>query len=370
MKVLMIEHFSPGNLYTVELCQRLCHHADITLLCRANAYKADETIDQKACLYAGGRSNKLIALAQYCRGMLALYRELNSGEYQVVHVQTFKNAYLEIPVYRRMKRRFGKLVHTVHNILPHEPRKKDKELYGWFYRDCDALIVHNVQSKKRLIELFGIEDKKIFIIPIGAYSMNILPRQDKVHDKIHYLLFGVIRRYKGIDILLQAISMIPEKLRSSMVFVIAGKQYMNQDDTDYAQMIEELNIGDCVRFIQRRIDDTELPALFNWADVCLLPYREIYGSGALLMAYTYRKPVIVSDVPSFVEETAGGRTGLLFKNENAASLSDALIAFSHLNQDDIGSMISSIDDLVCNKYNWAVLAKMTAGVYNRAIEMF
>lgn len=364
----MIEHFSPGNEYTMELCDQLCHYVDITLLCRTSASATGRRINQKACLYAGGNKNKLRAVFQYCRGLLALYRELSSEKYQIVHVQTFQRAKLEIPIYRKMRHRIGKLVHTVHNVLPHEIQKRDKELYGGFYQDCDILIVHNAQSKKQLIELFGIKEQKVLIIPHGVYRVKRRLNMNKIHKKTHYLLFGAIRQYKGIDILLHAVSMIPRELRSDMELVIAGKQYVRLDKTDYLQMIKDFEINDCVRFMQRRVDDKELSALLEWADVCVFPYREIYGSGALLMAYAYQKPVIVSDVPAFVEETCNGRTGLIFRNEDASSLSDALLKFSHLEEDNIKTMVSTIKELVDGKYNWTLLAKMTVAAYNKTVD--
>lgn len=367
MKILMVEHFSPGNTYSAELCHELAKYADITVLCKSNAGEFAKKIDRKAVMYAGGEKNKLKAFVKYVKGIFFLAKEVKNKKYQVIHVQTFKNAAVEIPLYTKTKMH-AKLIHTVHNVLPHETDRKDIKLYGDFYKACDHLIVHNEQSKKRLIEVFNLEDDTISVIPHGTYQVKKIPAVLKADKKKHYLMFGVIRRYKGVDVLLQAVSKIPKEKRSDMEFIIAGRQYDNQDTTDYAHMINDLGIGDCVKLVRRRIEDDELPELFDWADACIFPYREIYGSGALLMAYSFEKPVIASDVPVFVEETDSGSTGILFKNEDAESLAKALIMFSNMPQEKINRMIDSITWLTSNKYNWVISAKMTADIYNTVIK--
>lgn len=284
------------------------------------------------------------------------------GYYDIVHVQAFKNAKIEMELYERKNKKV-KLVHTVHNLLPHEAKEEDYKLYSSFYEKCDALIVHNEESKRQLIQHFNINENRINVVPHGAYNVEAPVICQNKNGKVHFLMFGVIRHYKGLDILLNAISKIPSQDREKMDFIIAGRQYQNQNDTDYKKMVSDLGISDCVRLVIRRIDDDELPELFGWADACIFPYTKIYGSGALLMAYAYNLPVIVSDVPVFVEETNNGKTGILFKNRDSKSLSEALITFSLLKENDKQSMKGEIKYLVEHKYNWHTSAKITENIY-------
>lgn len=364
MKVLMIEHFSPGNAYTEELIKELAAKDDITVMCREDANLFKSNVTQLRKMYGGGVQSKVTAMIKYLSGVYALMQEVKSEKYQIIHVQTFKNAKVEMRLYRR-KRKETKLIHTVHNLLPHEAKDEDKELYGGFYDICDALIVHNEECKRQLISSFGVREDRIHVVPHGAY--NVIPPQnnEKKENKTHFLMFGVIRQYKGLDILLRAISLIPQSERQKMEFIVAGRQYLNQNPVDYSEMAQELGITDCVQLILKRIDDAELPELFGWADVCLFPYREIYGSGALLMAYSYNKPVIVSDVPVFIEETDDGKTGLVFRNNDADSLANCIISFSHLAPHEKENMRAEIQHLVESKYNWNVSAKLTDDIYRR-----
>ena len=361
MNVLLIEHFSPGNSYSEELTKQLCHYETVSVACKSNARNFGENVQQLRVLYSGGEK-KAAAAIKYILGLIRLNREIKSGKYQIVHIQTFKNARIEIGLYKKACKGI-KVIHTVHNLLPHEARESDRKLYTDFYSFCDALIVHNEECKRQLIESFHIENTKIHVIPHGAYSIEPEEITLKKNNKIHFLMFGIIRHYKGVDIFLEAISKIPVSERKNMEFLVAGKQYGNQNSVDYQAMINDLGISDCTKLINERIDDKELPKLFGWTDICVFPYREIYGSGALLMAYAYGKPVIASDVPVFVEETDGGRTGILFKSENSSELAKAIQTSAKRTDVETCKVKKNIAELVDAKYNWTVSAKKTSDVY-------
>ncbi len=363
MRVLMIEHFSPGNAYATDLCRYLSNHIKLTILCKDVVNEKIKGANLIPALYSGGGINKLKSLADYITGILTIRAELISEKYEIVHVQTFKAARIEIGLYKKYKSH-NKLVHTVHNVLPHEERKKDRELYGGFYRCCDALIVHNEASKFLLVSYFGIDESKIFVIPHGAYCVGSIPPVKKKDTVTHFLMFGTIREYKGVDVLLKAIAEIPQSKRKHMDFIIAGQQYSNQDRTDYEEMIAELGISENVKMRRERIPDSEIRTLFAWADACVFPYKEIYGSGALLMAYAYRKPVIVSNVPAFVEETDQGKTGLLFESGNEKALAEKLMDYDGFSDETRNAMVSSIAELVASKYNWEISAEKTKRVYD------
>lgn len=107
--------------------------------------------------------------------------------------------------------------------------------------------------------------------------------------------------------------------------IIAGAQHPKLDPTDYGAMIRDLGLEDTVDLLKKHIPDEELDALYRQADICLFPYRDIYGSGALLMAYSYGKPVITSDIPAFREETQNGKTGILTDGEDPEKLKEAIL---------------------------------------------
>lgn len=213
------------------------------------------------------------------------------------------------------------------------------------------------------MENYNISESKIVVVPHGAYWKPGCMSFPKEHKMINFLQLGMIRKYKGVDILLNAIARIPKDNRENMHFTIAGNQSLQLDDTNYMDMIKRLGIEDCITFIPERIPDEEMDTYYNQADACIFPYREIYGSGALLMAYGYAKPVIASDIPAFIEETDNGMTGLLFKSEESDDLARKLIQFTEINQERVTGIRKYIQKLVEDKYNWSKSAETTARVY-------
>ena len=109
--------------------------------------------------------------------------------------------------------------------------------------------------------------------------------------------------------------------------------------------------------------------LFETADACVFPYKEIFGSAALMMAYSFGKPVIASNIPAFLEETDNGRTGLLFESEAPDSLSKQLCYFSNMNYKDRETYSRHIAYLLKTKYNWKISAEKTTNVYRNALNL-
>lgn len=366
MKVLMTERFLPESIYSVELGQELGKYCDLTIFCKRNVNPADYPGLRWVNRFYTDGQKKWLSLPDYWLSLRQLAGRLKQGGYDVVHVQTFKSARHEMPVYCGQKAHYGKLVHTVHNVLPHEASAEDKKLYGDFYRACDNLIAHNEATKERLVADFALPPEKIAVIAHGAYKTHMggtEPEEKPADGRRTYVFFGNIRRYKGVDILLRAVALLPPDKRAKMRFVISGKQQTKLDATDYRDMIRGLGLEDCVAFSNDFIPEEDIGKLFAQADAAVFPYRHIYASGAMLMAYTYGKPVIASDIPVFREETDGGKTGLLFRAEDPQSLADALAASLDWTGADISRFQGEIKTLIQKKYNWEISARKTMEVY-------
>lgn len=355
MKILMVDYALPGNKYADGLAVELSKKTDFKMAVEARYIsEMNKNYTNVPVLYNGGRKG-IMALISYGISLLKLSSMIIFGRYDIVHVQTFKIPRVEVTMYRFLKiLMHGKLVHTAHNVNPHEQEIASNDVFGNFYCLCDGLFVHNEYSKKILCEQYNIPQEKIKVIAHGVYKNPDAKYNDRLSEsseKHIFLFFGQLRRYKGIDILLRAISKLPESKRREMKFVIAGRHH-KLDTTDYAGMIKELGIGNYVELRDEFIPDKDMVEYFITSDACICPYREIYGSGVLLEAYTYRCPVIVSDFPVFVEETQGGRTGLLFETGNENDLARAIIEFVSLSRDEKMKFKRNISELVERKYNW------------------
>lgn len=367
LRVLMVEQHSPGNRYVLELVREMKNECDLTVFCNVHNDLQEDGIRWIRRFYDGGKG-KAAAVLDYGRTLVELAHELRRGHYDVLHIQSFKNASVEIRLYERTRRFYRRLAMTVHNVLPHEPAPGDLELYGRFYRVCDLLIVHNDASKQELREKFDIPEEKIRVIPRGLYTTYRVDEKARDDDaRVHFLNFGRIRPYKGVDILLKAISLMDEKDRARCRFVIRGEQYPKLDPTDYRALIREYGIGDCVEFDNARVPEEEIPKLLGNADYLLFPYRKIYGSGVLLMSYTYGIPVVASDVPTFVEGTDGGKAGILFASEDPLAMKDALLSAMDKTPAERQAYREAIRAIVGMRHNWKTTARQTVDAFRQIL---
>lgn len=136
---------------------------------------------------------------------------------------------------------------------------------------------------------------------------------------IRFLNFGIIRDYKRVDLLIEAACLLFERGYKNFRVLIAGG--CNDWETHYAPTIRypemfELDI--------RRIPNEEVADLFAKSDYFIMPYQDIAQSGAITVAFQYNVPTIVSDIPQFKEFVEDGKTGLVFKTEDAGALADKL----------------------------------------------
>lgn len=365
MRVLMIDQWLPTQPYTQELARELSRHVELTVAAPRYYQPQGEPFRHKSVLESKVKEQKL-GLLRYFWGVAWMYGAALFGRYDVIHVQAFKKWQFEMRPFlwaARLGRK--KLVYTAHNILPHEHddnRREADALHAW-YRRCDAILVHNENSRRVLLDFEPSVAERVHVIPHGCFDNYSAFVAEQPHEKTVFLQFGVLRKYKGIDTLLEAAALLPEEARKRMRIVIAGNQRPELDDTDYAALLEQHGVQSFVTLERRFIPDEELPGFFNACDCCLFPYKNIYGSGALLLAYGFEKPVIASAIPTFVEETDNGAAGLLYEPGNAASLAEAMLRFLSLSEEEKQAMKREIRRLCETKYNWRSSAELLAQVY-------
>ena len=368
--ILTIDYFFPESPYTKELAKEILQHdLDMTFVCKKynksdydKLLKPHQTNGEELNILYDGGGNKVRAIVLYGEGLFKLRKKIFSKKYDVVHVQGFKSQKYEMPIYIQASKAGIPIVHTVHNVLPHESEESLKKLHQEFYDACSALIVHNETTAKELCKIFDIEVSKLHIIPHGTYTeYQVAPK--KLSEKRTFLVFGNIRKYKGIDILIDAVSQIPSDILSNMQVIVCGKQFPKLDPTDYQKRITDAGLEECITFSNDYVKEEDIPNYYNNADFCVFPYRSIYGSGALMMAYTFRKPVIVSNIDTFIEETNCGNTGLFFEQLSPASLAETLTYAMQMGEDEYQRYQNNIDMLVNTKYNWKKSADMLADVY-------
>jgi glycosyltransferase involved in cell wall biosynthesis len=229
-------------------------------------------------------------LAEHLPDMLRYRR--HAADADVVHWQWLTVQPLDV----RLLPRTHPQVLTAHDILPREPRPGQIRATRRLVRRMDAVIAHSEHGAARLRGELGLEPERVRVIPHGAFDYltrlpeeRPLPAQLAAVEGPVVLFFGLLRPYKGIDVLLEAFRSV-----EGAELWIVGMPRMDVDALRRAAPGR-------VRFVPRFITDPEIPAYFRRADLVVLPYREIDQSGVLYTALAFGKPMVLSAVGGFVE---------------------------------------------------------------------
>jgi glycosyltransferase involved in cell wall biosynthesis len=226
----------------------------------------------------------------------------------------------------KKKSSYTKLMSLCDNILPHE-----KTPFAYFLTTYlfDKLDGHIVQSSQTENELQEVVENPVYEKRFHPIYTNFPKKIDKItarkklglSAKNIILYFGIIRDYKGFDILLNAIAELKD---SGLDFhLLAGGECYGSDEK-YTQLISNLGISDYITWHNKYIPDSEVSNYFSAADVVALPYRTASQSGVTQIAYSYDLPVIVTKVGGLPEIVDEGQSGITIEPENPTELANIL----------------------------------------------
>ena len=213
-------------------------------------------------------------------------------------------------VARRMKDSC-KVVAILDNVVPHERRFFDRPLTKYFLSGVDGCITLCSEVASDLLSIKPSAKYVVGYHPLYSHFGDKMPRQEAEdilgigHGRKNLLFFGLIREYKGLDILLDAFGRLGEDYQ----LIIAGEAYGSFEP--YAKQIAESPGKDRIFYFPGYVRDSEVKKFFSAADVTVLPYRSATQSGVSSVSYHFGVPMIVTAVGG-LKETIGGRgTGLV-----------------------------------------------------------
>ncbi len=214
------------------------------------------------------------------------------------------------------------------NIKPHEGRIGDRFLTKFFLKPCDAFITLSEAVLKEL-RTFTTKPSICFPHPINDHFGPIL-KQSIARSKLDLradlpvvLFFGLVRKYKGLDLLIKAIA--NEQLRQlGALLIIAGEFY--DDEKYYRNLISQLEVEGRVVVHNRFVPVDEIPVYFSAADIVAQTYRSASQSGITPIAYHFNRPVRVSNSGGVGEMVEPGKTGYIVELD-AVKIAEALTDF-------------------------------------------
>jgi hypothetical protein len=222
------------------------------------------------------------------------------------------------------------VVLTVHDTVPFNgetlPLAQRLGL-GLPMRFAARVIVHTEGGRSALAAR-GVPASSIVVIPHGPLQLQCAPAPAALarpfgHKTLWtFVLFGELKPYKGLDILVEALAKVPAHLLLEARVVIAGRPRM--DLAPLEARIDALSLGGVVELRPRRLSDQEMADLFASADCFVFPYRQVDASGVFFLARPLGKWIIASRVGVFAEELADGRDGSLVPADDSAALALAL----------------------------------------------
>jgi glycosyltransferase involved in cell wall biosynthesis len=245
---------------------------------------------------------------EYGPSVVRLLRRVRALEPDVAHVQ-----WLAIPRYdvRWLRRLRCPLVLTAHDVLPR--RAKNARAWGEALALADRVVVQSERALEQLAEL-GVERERLVRIqhPVFESGVEATPPSGST-----ILFFGLIREYKGLDVLLRALAEVPQAR-----LVVAG------DPLDPIEPLKrlagELGVAERVEWRLGFLPDDQIPPLLAEATLVALPYRKIDSSGVLATALGHGRPAVVTDVGGLPDAIRDFVAGCVVPPDDPAALAAAL----------------------------------------------
>ncbi len=229
------------------------------------------------------------------------------------------------------KNKHTRIICIADNVVPHEKRFGDKAFTRYFIKPVDAFIT---MSEKVLADLRLFTNKKALLVPHPLYdnfgekiSKAEARKQLAIHNEQKIILFfGFIRKYKGLDILLEAMNLLQnhKPQTTNIKLLIAGEFY--EDRKIYDDQIDKLGISDNLILHTHFIPDSEVKNYLCAADVVIQPYRNATQSGVTPLAYHFEVPMIVTNVGGLPAMVPDNKAGLVAE-PNAASLAQKILEY-------------------------------------------
>jgi starch synthase len=309
-----------------------------------------------------------------------LFAVLVRSNYDIVHVQEhLPTFFLFIPVLKLRKKQICWTLHDVDMFNPATGINGRLQVVfakivsqpTLMTKYVDKILVHALSLREQMIAK-KINQNKIIVIRHFDYQYvlefndnNVITKSSEPILKEDYVLFlGNIAPWKGIDTLMDAARIARTKIGEKFNLVIAGRPYAGYSAPFFENFVKE--DYKFVRIINKYIATSEIPSLVSKCAFLVLPYNYSFQhsvSGVIPLAYTFRKPVIVSNIPSLTEYVEHAKTGLIFNNNDSKQLADCMIELIE-NNSECKEMGKRAYQKLSNEMSLDMCSKMINNIYN------
>jgi glycosyltransferase involved in cell wall biosynthesis len=324
----------------------------------AEGFRVDERFYRRSAargLHARGR--RAFKAAEHLGDMLRLRR---APEADVVHYQWLTVPAIDALLLPPSRPR----VMTAHYVLPPRPSRRQASVARRLFERMDAVIAHSEHGAERLRSEVGIDPDRIRTIHHGAFDYLTrlpdelpLPAELEGADGPVILFFGLLRPYKGLEVLLDAFG----RIDGAELWIVGRPRY----EIDPLRRAAARARGR-VRFVDRFIDEGEIPPIFRRADLVVLPYLDAEHSGVLYTGLAFGKAMVISEVGGFPEIAAHGAARLVPPGDRAA-----LVAALEELVGDEGArreLSEAAARAAAGPYSWDEAARLTLALYGDLLD--
>ncbi|MFT4902644.1 MAG: D-inositol-3-phosphate glycosyltransferase [Thalassomonas sp.] len=244
-----------------------------------------------------------------------------------------------------------KILAVTDNVIPHEKRIGDTLLTSYFVKSCDAFLSLSASVLDDLSKFTNTTYKKFIPHPIYNVFGDKIPKEKAIenlglnpNDK-HLLFFGFVRKYKGLDLMLKAMG--DSRIKSlGIKLIIAGEFY--DDKTEYINMIADLGIEENIIMKSDFIPADKVKDYFCAADMITQTYRTATQSGVTQIAYSFERPMLVTNVGGLAEIVPNNKVGYVTSG-NPKAIADAIVDFYTNNKEEEFTVNTSIEK---KRFSW------------------
>lgn len=263
---------------------------------------------------------------------------------------------------RLVKKQNIKVLAITDNVIPHEKRLGDKQLASYFIKGCDAFITMSKAVMNDLEKFTNISHKKYLLHPLYTAFGDKIPKQEarlKLHlkqDDRVILFFGLIRKYKGLDLLIEAFSLLKANPHNKLL--IAGEFY--EDKQPYFDLISKYKLEEQIMLLNQFIPNDDVKYYFSAADIVALPYRSATQSGVTQVSFHFEVPTLVTNVGGLGEIIPHNVAGYVVE-PNPQAIASSLEDYFENNKEQAFTEGMKQEK---QKYEWSIFVNEIIALYN------
>lgn len=319
------------------------------------------------------RIRRLLRGITYPIGHLEILSKVDRERPDIIHIQWSRIPRFDLWLIKQIQARGIPVVHTVHDVVPIFDSTNPPTELASVYDTVDKLIVHTNTNKNDFLATYPqVSAERVTIVPLIEFFAPIpedLPDRTTARKKLKLPLeqptlgfFGAVRHYKGLDILLDAFSIVRHK-NPDIQLMIAGQ--FDQSESDKLPDLDTVRSMQNVHFYEGYLPTSEVWMYHLAPDVFVLPYRHIYQSGALITAMSYGCPIIATDVGGMPEAIDGN--GWIVPPEDPNALASAILDAIE-NPEQLRKMSNRSKELIATRHSKEIVAQKLVHLYASLID--